>query len=215
MDIVSLGGQTIIFLLAVNNPAKVHTQETQCPLIWQLSWIPTSETIPSMLFISWTSCLFTLVPTYSCLCLVTRHPPTMPHHCVYCGREIKRHLRGRPATVEQLQHASALWYTSPSPSANHGTNTRSRLLPWFIPFILRNNSNHKTTTGGWDTLHSSTTTTPAIYWVIVILTLNTNNGIHVVIVLCHNDNYQHLPWWWRIHPNPIYIKAGTSIWLCS
>jgi hypothetical protein len=33
------------------------------------------------------------------------HTNLMPHHCIYCGREIKRDIKGRLATREQLQHA--------------------------------------------------------------------------------------------------------------
>ncbi len=63
----------------------------------------------------------------------------MPHHCIYCGREIKRDVKGRPATAEQLQQASE--YHHPHPvTATYICDTHRRYGPTTTPQKRRHRS---------------------------------------------------------------------------
>ncbi len=52
----------------------------------------------------------------------------MPHLCVYCFRELKGHLKGRPATPEQVKHATT-YHHPHTVTATHICDTHRRHPP--------------------------------------------------------------------------------------
>ena len=61
-------------------------------------------------FIPWPNCAHSLMIQTS---HSAPHLPMPRHSCIYCGRWIERHIKGRPATVEQLEQATV--YHRPQP----------------------------------------------------------------------------------------------------
>jgi hypothetical protein len=80
----------------------------------------------------------------------------MPQHCIYCGRELKRKIKGRPATTEQLLHAAA--YHHPHPvTATYICDTH-RLHP---PTSLSSLKPKRDRTSSLDTSSSSSDSHPS------------------------------------------------------